>query len=39
MQHHVLNDYCLKQFVFNDFRAINDFCFYGWNNNGFDFIV
>jgi hypothetical protein len=31
--HHVLNDYCLKQFVCNDFKAIILFVFYDWNIN------
>jgi hypothetical protein len=24
--HHILNDYCSKQLVHNDFRAIDQFC-------------
>jgi hypothetical protein len=27
LPHDVLNDYCFKQFVCNDFRAIGHFCF------------
>jgi hypothetical protein len=26
VSHHVLNDYCSKKLVRNDFRAINHFC-------------
>ncbi len=26
LPHHVLNDYCPKQLVHNNFRAINHFC-------------
>jgi hypothetical protein len=31
--HHVLNDYYSKHLIHNDFRAINHFCIYDWNNN------
>jgi hypothetical protein len=33
LSHHVLNDYCPKQLIFNDFKAISHFFLYDWKTS------
>ncbi len=37
LSHHVLNDYCCKQLILNDFRAISHFFLYDWKTSSHKF--